>query len=53
MKSEELTWVDVWYIVHHYLAVNTDPKFHVNAKTCCEETLRRFYEYKKNNNINH
>lgn len=47
IPKPELTWVDVWDIVYQYLAVNREPEFHDDVKTCCEETLRRFYEHKK------
>ena len=48
-KDLELTWEDIWQIVHLYLEVNANHDY-IPDKTprlICEETLKRFKEGKK------
>lgn len=48
-KDNELTWEDIWQIVHLYLEVNANHDY-IPDKTprlICEETLKRFKEAKK------
>ena len=47
-KDPELTWEDIWQIVHLYLEVNANHDY-IPDKTLrliCEETLKRFKERK-------
>jgi hypothetical protein len=42
----ELTWEDIWQIVNIYSTLDSSPERPVGGNAICEETLKRFKEYK-------